>query len=371
MSNSNRQFFLWCLISVVWSVPVGVFAESEGALLFGRNHPHEAIVLFERDRSAGTMAPEDFNFLGLAYYQTGDYEKSLEAFVAGLAVSGTNKRILAYNAGNTASAAGALETAETYYTLALTADPAFKEALLNRANARLQRNDLYGALEDYRSFVVCAPDDAVTPAVQEIASALSREIQRREEEERMAAALERAARDEAARRLTEMIPDDAPPVVEAFSVREAVTAEMVPADALFSEPLPAVSVHEFEKIVVSELPVLPDDGVIEEAGIPVTVPAAAPAALFERVPDAVSLPRDASGSVPRRLSPERITEADADDPALYDVHPRDETLPPEQVHDDFSVPTPPDDGQDGSESVLPKPDGTASESTAAAASVEL
>jgi len=109
-----------------------LFAESEGERLFKSNDPTAAIPLLERELSSGGASSDAYNYLGLSYYQTGQYDKSVAVFEKGLSVPGTDKKVLAYNAGNSAFAAGNYAKADECYSLALAASPDFVKALLNR-----------------------------------------------------------------------------------------------------------------------------------------------------------------------------------------------------------------------------------------------
>lgn len=221
MSNINKFVFT---VVVVFALNLSaVFSETDGAALFRANKPMEAIPILEQEIASGNAEIENYNFLGLAYYQTGDWEKSLQAFEIGLDVPGTNKRILAYNAGNTAYASENYEKAEEYYSLALLADPAFKEAALNRANARFMQDNLYGAVEDYQTFVTVAPDDENTPRVQEMILLLDAEIKLREETARLAAELEKRREEEERRRMTELVSDTVPPPQQAEITGENIS----------------------------------------------------------------------------------------------------------------------------------------------------
>lgn len=187
MSNINRLVF--CTVFLL--VSSNIFAESEGGALFRQNMPDEAIPLLESSIENGTAEPDDYNFLGLAYFQKGEWEKSEQTFEKGLAASGTNKRVLAYNAGNTCFVAGDYEKAEDYYSLAIIADSNYKEAILNRANARFRQDNLASALEDYELFYKIAPHDKNADLVYEMISILKNEITSREQNARMEAELER------------------------------------------------------------------------------------------------------------------------------------------------------------------------------------
>lgn len=180
-----------------------LFAESEGERLFKSNDPTAAIPLLERELSSGGASSDAYNYLGLSYYQTGQYDKSVAVFERGLRVSGTDKKVLAYNAGNSAFAAGNYAKADSCYSLALSASPDFSKALLNRANARLNQMHLEDALGDYEGYIEKVPDDPQRPEIERVISLLRAELAKREEEARAAAALERTRREEEARMYAE------------------------------------------------------------------------------------------------------------------------------------------------------------------------
>ena len=132
-------------------------AYETGYSLFSTNKPEEAIPYLETALNDLATPPEVYIYLGIAYYQTGQYVESLDVFRKGLSASGTNKRIIAFNAGNSAYAMRDYATAEEMFSLASVADPAFASPVLNRANARLSQDKLQGALEDYQRYLVLVP----------------------------------------------------------------------------------------------------------------------------------------------------------------------------------------------------------------------
>jgi len=180
------------IISFFLLFAFSLYGESEGEKLFKQNKPGEAIIKIEAEIAAGTASANGYNYLGLSYYQLGEYEKSVEAFALGLKTSGTNKKILSFNQGNSYYAMGQYENAAKSFNLAYLADPNYYAALLNRANANLMANKLSDALADYKSYIALNPEDVQKDRINEMIGALSFEIQRRAEEERLAA--EEAAR---------------------------------------------------------------------------------------------------------------------------------------------------------------------------------
>lgn len=167
-------------------------AESEGEKLFKSNRPAEALLFLEDDIKSGSASSAAYNYLGLAYYQTGDYQNSVDAFARGLKVPSTNKKVLAFNQGNSYYAMGDYENAAKSYSLALSADPKYTQALLNRANSYLMAQKYGETITDYEKFIVMEPNDAQRPKIEELLSLLKQEVARQEEEARIAA--EEAAR---------------------------------------------------------------------------------------------------------------------------------------------------------------------------------
>ena len=165
MKKLNKIIFTICLMSLI---SLYAFAESDGEKAFKNNNPSLAAVLLEEEIKAGTASATAYNYLGLSYYQLGDYGKSVEAFAKGLSVSGTNKKILAYNQGNSYYAMQDFENAAKAYSLTLTADPKYTKALLNRANAYLMAKDYNNAILDYEKFIIMEPQDEQRPQIEEL-----------------------------------------------------------------------------------------------------------------------------------------------------------------------------------------------------------
>lgn len=158
------------------------FSESEGEKLFKTNNPGGAVTLLEKDISDGNVSADTYNFLGLSYFQLGQYEKAIDAFERGMNSGASNRKLLSFNEGNVAYAAGNYSKAESCYSLALAASPDFYSALLNRANTRLMMKKYQDCLADYKRFVLEQPDDSQTPEIQRLIGYLEQEIQRQEEE---------------------------------------------------------------------------------------------------------------------------------------------------------------------------------------------
>ena len=108
---------------------------SRGETLFKENNAKDAVQVLEYEIMNGQVSENSYNFLGLGYYQLGEYDKSIDAFRRGIRVQPENAKVLSYNMGNTYYALKDYTSAASNYSDALKSEPLFYEALLNRANA--------------------------------------------------------------------------------------------------------------------------------------------------------------------------------------------------------------------------------------------
>ena len=184
---------------------------SQGESLFKENNAKDAVQVLEYEIQNGTVSANTYNFLGLGYYQLGDFEKSIDAFRRGLKAQPDNVKLLSYNLGNTYYAMKSYEEALQCYSDSLNSDPFFYEALLNRANALLMLDRLVSAKEDYVEFVTKCPDDPQHEKIELLIAALDTEIARREEEARLLAEQEKAKWEEFDGALAEKKDDDGMP----------------------------------------------------------------------------------------------------------------------------------------------------------------
>ncbi|HIW36844.1 MAG TPA: tetratricopeptide repeat protein, partial [Candidatus Treponema faecavium] len=129
------------------------------------NDPQGAAALFETALSESPVNPDIYIYLPLAYYQLGEYDKSLEISNIGLSTEGTNRHIIAFNAGNTAFAAGDYINASIYYTMAIEADAQYAAPVLNRANTYMKLDKLEDAVRDYTKYLTLEP---ITPQRRQI-----------------------------------------------------------------------------------------------------------------------------------------------------------------------------------------------------------
>ncbi len=155
---------------------------AKGEELFGLNKPAEAIPYFEKCIEEKDINPDVWIHLGVAYYQTGDYTRSLACCAKGLTKENTNHKILAYNAGNSAYALTNYSRAEACYAIAIREDENFAPAYLNRANAQLKQDHLQDARENYSKYLELEKDSPQKSEIEKLILLLDEEIARRAKE---------------------------------------------------------------------------------------------------------------------------------------------------------------------------------------------
>lgn len=169
---------------IVKEKPVIVYNEDyeKAEELFLLNKPAQAIPYYEKCIDTQNINPDIYIHLGVAYYQVGDFTRSLACCVKGLSKSDTDHKILAYNAGNSAYALANYARAEASYSIAIKEDENFAPAYLNRANAQLKQDRLLSAKENYEKYLELDPNTEQRPEIERLLALLDAEIERRAHE---------------------------------------------------------------------------------------------------------------------------------------------------------------------------------------------
>lgn len=211
---SNWAPFLLLFLVLVTGVQ-GVDYVAEGEKFLSVDNPTKALTYFEAALAQGESSERLLLNLGLAYQRTAQGTEARKVFRQGADLGGPLRRTFLLNLGVSAFLAKDFAAAEATYTEALTQDPGFSEALLNRANTRLSLKDWAGAASDYRSYQAALPANPQKEKIDQVIALLEKtateaEVQRladetkkkREAEAKAAQeaqnAAERAAQEEAA-----------------------------------------------------------------------------------------------------------------------------------------------------------------------------
>ena len=176
---------LFLLIFILMEFGNFCFAQSLGEKLFKENNPKDAVQVLENEILNGQISANTYNFLGLGYYQIGEYEKSVDAFGRGIKEQPANAKILYFNQGNAYYALKQFEKAAECFSLSYKSDLTFVDALLNRANSYLMDDKLVLAKNDYVDYLEKFPETPQKSKIELLINAITDEIERRKEEERL------------------------------------------------------------------------------------------------------------------------------------------------------------------------------------------
>lgn len=196
-------FFKYILLFFVYA-PSVLYAETDGVRQFKANNPSGAAVLLEEEIKQGDISIDTYNFLGLSYFQLGDYAKALDAFERGMKAPVADRKLLCYNEGNVAYASGDYERAESCFSLAVAVAPQMYQAVLNRANSRLMQKKYADALSDYKQYISAVPDDSQRDEIFRLVAHLEEQLVFEEQEKIRLAEEERRLAEENERMQAEL-----------------------------------------------------------------------------------------------------------------------------------------------------------------------
>jgi tetratricopeptide (TPR) repeat protein len=158
---------------------------ARGEQLFVQDKPREAQPLLESALTDDPSNEKTYLYLGIIYQQLGDIQKSIDILKRGVDVATGYKDLFYFNIGNDFYSRKEYAPAEEMYTNALTANTQLSEGYINRANDRMQLQNLTGALADYTVFLQLKPQDPRRPDIEKLMS-LIRQAQDDAEKARLA-----------------------------------------------------------------------------------------------------------------------------------------------------------------------------------------
>jgi tetratricopeptide (TPR) repeat protein len=148
----------------------------KGQALFVQNKPQDARPLLESALNDDPANEMTYLYLGIIYQQLGNTQQAIDVLKKGLAVASAYKELFYYNIGNDLFSRKDFALAEEMYSSAITSNKDMPDSYLNRANTRMQVQNLDGALSDYTLFLQLAPQDPQRPAIEKLI-ALLRKVQ--------------------------------------------------------------------------------------------------------------------------------------------------------------------------------------------------
>jgi len=170
MRVSRLLFASLLALFIATSAAAGAF--DEGQRLFREDRPREAIPLLERAVLEAGADERAWLYLALSYQQLGRLDDAAGAFRKGLPGAQRYRALFLYNLGNVYALQGKNAFAADMYGEALSADPAYAPAYLNRANSRLSTRDLPGAAADYRRYLDLEPASPQRSAIEALLAKL-------------------------------------------------------------------------------------------------------------------------------------------------------------------------------------------------------
>jgi tetratricopeptide (TPR) repeat protein len=165
---------------------------SRGTELLMQNKPAEAVIFLENAAAGDPANVQSYLYLGIVYEQLGKYDEAISVYRKVMPIAGNFTATVANNLGNAYFQKGNTGQAEDYYSQAISANSAFANAYLGRANTRIKKEDLKGAVSDYEQYLSLEPRSAQRQKIEQlvllIRSDFASEERRRiiaEEEERI------------------------------------------------------------------------------------------------------------------------------------------------------------------------------------------
>lgn len=238
MTRCGLRMFALFFMMLAAGAALHAQAFSSGEELFRTGKFSEAAPYLEKAVESGEN-PKAYVYLALCYQQMKEYEKGLAVLERGMDAPGTNKKVIAFDAGNIAFSMGNYSAAENWYSMAIAADPSYAAPVLNRANTRLKAGKYADSRADYVSYLGLEPETPQGNSIKTIISMLTQQMEneekaeairveqerkQKEEEKRVAAERARLEQEEAARR-KKLLEDVASSLQDAASENMSAGAE--------------------------------------------------------------------------------------------------------------------------------------------------
>jgi lipoprotein NlpI len=140
------------------------------------NNAAKAVTYLEAALAQGDPDERLLLDLGLAYQKVGQGADARKVFRQGADLNGPARKTFLLDLGVASYLAKDWPAAEAAYTEALADDPAFAQALLNRAHTRLNAADLAGAAADYRAYQAAVPANPQKDKIDQVLGLLDQAV---------------------------------------------------------------------------------------------------------------------------------------------------------------------------------------------------
>lgn len=197
--NILRVFKLIFATFGLFFISLSCFAQNsnflQGELYFRQNESEKAITYLKKAIEA-KEDPKAYVYLAMCYYQQGKYLEALSVCSTAMDVPGTNKKVLAFDAGNIAFAMEDFSEAEKWYSLAIEQDSLYAPPVLNRANTLLKIGKLEESKTDYLTFLKLDPDTEQYDTITRLLSLIDNQVEEQKNEEAIRVSEEKKQKQE-------------------------------------------------------------------------------------------------------------------------------------------------------------------------------
>ena len=175
MSNWRKAAAV-LVLSVLGPLAWGTDFAAEGEKQLSQNNVAKAVTYFEAALAQGAPDEKLLLELGLAYQKNGQPADARRIFQQGADLGGAQQKTFLLNLGISSYLAQDFAGAETAFSAAVTLDPSYTQARLNRANERLKTQNWAGAAEDYRAYQTLAPANPQKEKIDKILALLDQAV---------------------------------------------------------------------------------------------------------------------------------------------------------------------------------------------------
>jgi tetratricopeptide (TPR) repeat protein len=200
----NKRVFPIILFSLLGTL---LFAQSsfvKGEELFLQNKPNEALSILEQAVVEDPAHVEAALYLGIAYQQLNKFDEAIAVYRKILPRAGAQSALISYNLGNVYFSRGNASFAEQYYSQAISSDPVYASAYLNRANSRVKSGMLQDGVLDYRQYLTLEPNSPKRSQIESLIAFIENEAVMEEQRKIMAEAEAKAEAERRQRLLDEV-----------------------------------------------------------------------------------------------------------------------------------------------------------------------
>jgi tetratricopeptide (TPR) repeat protein len=200
----NKWFFPLLFFFVLESFLFAQASFTKGEELFLQNKPDEALPYLEKAVLEDPAHVQAALYLGIAYQQLSKFDEAIAVYRKILPRSGNQSALISYNLGNVYFSRGNASFAEQYYTQAISADPVYASAYLNRANTRVKNGLLNDSISDYRQYLSLEPNSPKRNQIESLIAFIQNEAAA-EEQRKLTAEAEAKAEAERRQRLLDEV----------------------------------------------------------------------------------------------------------------------------------------------------------------------